>query len=116
MTATKKLSENILSQVSGGTATETADDSRFLNVLLQGKPGQCDRYGTFRIRIQDHEVEIERAWKAAGVDATISSGDLLFEGFPNKYKVNGITVTQEQARQHAMKVIGRQLKVSDWNW
>ena len=38
------MSEEELDQVAGGTASEIADDSRFLNSLN----GSTDRYGSFR--------------------------------------------------------------------
>ena len=116
MTATKKLSENSLRYVSGGSSGETSDDSKFLNVLLHGRPGQCDRYGQFRIRMQAHDDEIKDAWKAVGVDVTIHSGNAFTAGPPNVYKIKGKVVSQYDAMEHAMKVVGKQLKTSDWNW
>jgi len=116
MTATKKLTENSLRYVSGGSAGETSDDSRFLNVLLQGRNYQCDRYGTFRIRTQDHDGEIKRAWSSVGVDVTIHSGNIFTSGDPNVYRINGKVVSQYDAMEHAMKVVGKKLKQSDWDW
>ena len=40
-----KLTDAELEQVVGGGYI--AEDSRFLNVLLQGREGQCGRYGNF---------------------------------------------------------------------
>lgn len=116
MTARKKLSENVLSHISGGSAGETSDDSKFLNVLLHGRPHQCDRYGTFRIRSQVHDDEIKEAWNSVGVDVTIHSGNLFAAGPPNVYKINGRVVRQYDAMEHAMKVVGKRLKKSDWDW
>ena len=111
-----KLSAEEMELVSGGSAGETADDSRFLNVLLQGRNGQCDRYGAARMRLEDHDHEIREAWAAAGVEATIHTGNILTSGFNNTYKINGVKVSRTQAMQHAMNVVGRQLKDSDWKW
>jgi len=116
MTAAKKLSQDDLSYVSGGSAGETSDDSKFLNVLLQGRPHQCDRYGTFRIRTQVHDDEIKEAWNSVGVDVTIHSGNLFAAGPPNVYKINGKVVSQYDAMEHAMNVVGKRLKKSDWDW
>ena len=110
MMATKKLSDNSLDFVSGGTSYETADDSRFLNVLLAGKPGQCDRYGDDRIYCEKHGHQVQRAWAAAGVTAFISKDSL------NYYLGGGKWLTQEQAREFAMNFVGKHLKKSDWDW
>jgi len=114
--AAKKLSQDDLSYVSGGSAGETADDSRFLNVLLRGKPYQCDRYGAWRIRTEDHDAEIKRAWNSVGVDVVFHNGHLFSSGSPNEYSINGKKVTQYDAMEHAMKVTGIRLKKSDWDW
>ena len=111
-----KLSAEEMELVSGGSAGETADDSRFLNVLLQGRNGQCDRYGAARMRLEHHDHEIREAWAAAGVEASINTGNVLTSGFNNTYKINGVKVSRTQAMQHAMNVVGRQLKDSDWKW
>ncbi len=111
-----KLDEKNLNMVAGGSAGETADDSRFLNVLLRGRNGQCDRYGEFRIRMQDHDHEIREAWASVGVEASIHSGNAFTSGSKNVYKINGTQVSRYDAMQYAMKVVGKQLKDSDWKW
>ena len=40
-----KLTDDELEQVVGGDK-DLANDSRFLNVLLRGREGQCGRYGS----------------------------------------------------------------------
>ena len=59
-----KLTDVDLEQVVGGD--DIADDSRFLNVLLQGREGQCERYGSWRSG--RHFDEVARAWRSVGVD------------------------------------------------
>ena len=108
----KKMDECELNMVAGGYQSETVDDSRFLNVLLQGKSGQCGRYGKYRIG--SHIREVAAAWKAVGVQAELNNtGE---GGRRNEYKIYGYAVTPDRARQHAMNVVGRQLKPSDWQW
>jgi len=116
MTATKKISDNSLNLVSGGTKAETADDSRFLNSLLYGRPDQCDRYGEYRVSCGTHDVSIERAWQSVGITAVLNSGNLVKQGDSNTYWLNGRQLTQEQARQHAMKVTGVYLTRAQWDW
>jgi len=116
MMATKKLSDNSLNLVSGGTKQETADDSRFLNVLLYGRPYQCDRYGEYRVSRGDHDGEISNAWASVGVQVAFDSGTLVRDGGANHYYVNNKEVTQEQARQYAMKVTGVYLTRAQWDW
>ena len=108
----KKMDECELNMVAGGYQVETIDDSRFLNVLLQGKSGQCDRYGRYRIR--SHISEIAAAWQAVGVQAELNNTKK--GGRKNIYKIDGQTVTHDQARQHAMNVIDRHLNPGDWRW
>ena len=116
MMATKKLSDNSLNFVSGGTMYETADDSRFLNVLLAGRPGQCDRYGAYRTWYGTHNKEIGAAWNSVGISAILHCGDLFSEGSSNTYWLNGKRLTQEEARQHAMDVVGKHLTRAQWDW
>ena len=115
--ANKALSAEDMDDVAGGTTQELADDSRFLNVLLRGHPAQPDRHGE---RKMDYDTlgnasryaEIRAAWNACGVH-------LQYIGTVEKdnvYYIGNKEVTQEQARQHAMNVMGRQLKKSDWYW
>ena len=111
-----KLNEMEMENVVGGSSGTTADDSRFLNVLLSGMPNQCDRYGEFRIKIEDHSTEIADAWKSVGVDASIYSGNLIHSGRANSYKINGKEVSHYEAMQHAMNVVGKQLSRKDWDW
>ncbi len=116
MTSTKKISDNALSYVSGGTAAETADDSRFLNVLLQGRPGQCDRYGEWRVHWQNHDDEITRAWATVGVTVCIHSGNCLGDGKHNVYMAGGKFINQEEAREYAMNFIGKHITRAQWDW
>ncbi len=113
--ADKALDTEQMDDVAGGTYHETADDSRFLNVLLQGHPAQPDRYGERKLDLDyannaSRYAEIRAAWNACGVH-------LQYIGTVEKdnvYYIGNKEVTQEQARQHAMNVMGRQLKKSDW--
>ena len=108
------MSDDELSMVAGGTKYETADDSRFLNSLN----GSCDRYGASRFPGSDYfNEEIENAWKTVGITAKLSSGSNLCQsGDPNEYYLNGERITQEAARQHAMKVTGHYMTEKDWKW
>ena len=101
------MSEEELDQVAGGTASEIADDSRFLNSLN----GSTDRYGAFRTFWGTGYKEIKNAWASLGIETDLNSGTL-----DNKYYLNGQEITQEQARQHAMKVTGHYMTESDWKW
>jgi len=113
----EQLSDEELEKVAGGNAQEMAADSRFLNTLLAGRPGQCDRYGNWTIGLSlgCYDEEIKAAWRSVGINAIV---DQLMGGFGkhNTYFHNGQELTQEEARQHAMNFVGKQLKKSDWNW
>jgi len=116
MTATKKLSDNSLNFVSGGTKAETSDDSKFLNSLLYHRLYQCDRYGEYRVSCGDHDQEITKAWESVGIVPVLNSGNLVSQGDSNTYWLNGRQLTQEQARQHAMDVTGVYLTRAQWDW
>ena len=106
--ANAAMSDEELDQVAGGTASEIADDSRFLNSLN----GSTDRYGSFRTFWGAGHEEIKNAWASLGIETDLDSST----GGDNKYYLNGQEITQEQARQHAMKVTGHYMTESDWKW
>ena len=110
------MTDEELDQVVGGTRAETSDDSKFLNVLLHGKPGQCDRYGVTRVALENHDGEITTAWAAVGVVAEIHSGGAFRYGDPNRYWIDNKEVSRSKAWAHAQKVIGRTLTRDQWDW
>ena len=104
------MSDEELDNVAGGTCYEMADDSRFLNSLN----GSCDRYGATKIFFSgsSKREELKAAWLTVGIETKLSknlSGN-------NEYYLDGKQITQEQARQHAMNVVGKQMSESDWKW
>ena len=115
----KKLTMEEMEQVAGGRGWETADDSRFLNVLLRGRPGQCDRYGNRTYA--SHTDEIARAWASVGIRAEFregSGGRFTFtspEG-DNRYYLDGKQISRDAAWAHAEQVVGKHLQKSDWKW
>ena len=96
----EKMSDEELDKVAGGTFHEVADDSHFLNSLN----GSCDRYGSVE--------ETKKGWATVGITADLSN--IAWEH--NKYYLNGKQITQEEARQHAMKVTGHHMTEKDWKW
>ncbi len=110
--ADKQVSAEQLENVAGGFHNETADDSRFLNVLLRGRPGQCDRYGEARCYCSPEICEeISAAWASVGVTVITHQ-----TSYNNEYSINGKEVTRDQAWAHAQQVVGKTLKKSDWYW
>ena len=105
------LSNEELEQVAGGSLGQTADDSRFLNVLMYGRAGHCDRYGKTKIAFScDAVKDVTNAWAALGIEFKSETiGD-------NKYKLGNYYITQEMAWEHAEKVCGRHLERKDWDW
>ena len=119
--AEKALSADEMEAIVGGALAHCdslADDSRFLNVLLRGHPGQCDRYG--ETYAGGHVGEIKNAWKVVGVEMEVNYYLNRADGVPlggsYTYKINGEYVDPEDAYRHAMKVTGKNLKPSDWYW
>ena len=102
-----KLADVDLEQVVGGD--DIADDSRFLNVLLQGREGQCERYGSWRSG--RHFDEVAKAWRSVGVDCGWDDDDDCC-----CYRIDGKVVSRYEAWLHAEQVVGKHLKRSDWNW
>ena len=106
--ADKALDVETMDGIVGGALDHCGswgDDSRFLNVLLRGRPCQPDRHNDYTA----DRAEVIKAWGSVGVDLTkVSAG--------YEYRINGSAVTAETAYKHAMKVVGKQLKPSDWYW
>ena len=109
----RMLDAEQLDGVAGGSAAEMADDSRFLNVLLQGRPGCPARYG--ESPSDNIRGELATAWATVGIDFTGVDGN---PGHLNSYsdKETGRSLTQGQAMDLAMQRVGRQLKKRDWKW
>ena len=107
--AAEILNEEQLNLVAGGTCSETADDTRFLNSLN----GSTDRFGAFKCFWSGRPVikMVEDAWAKLGITADIGTGSK-----DNSYYYNGKQITQEEARQHAMQVTGHYMRESDWKW
>lgn len=112
-----ELNEKDLSNVSGGghlvdiafesdsniSEYNLSDDSRYLNVLLRGRAGQCDRYGSFKAAF--YSGEIKNAWSTVGI--SLSDGH---------YFLGGQQISRTGAMAHAASVVGKTLKQSDWDW
>ncbi len=106
------MSDEELEQVAGGTLGQTADDSRFLNVLLNGttKYHHCDRYGATKIAFStDAQRDVKEAWASLGIEFGADLGS-------NDYKLDGYYITQQMAWEHAEKLVGRHLERKDWDW
>ena len=107
------MSDDELSMVAGGTKTETANDSRFLNSLN----GSCDRYGEYKVSSStpgsaSRLEEIKKAWSTVGIEVEFNS----VNGKENLYFLDDMPLSQEEARQHAMKVTGHYMTEKDWKW
>ena len=107
------LSEELLDGVSGGSTQETSDDSKVLNVLLQGRSGKCDRYGTWRAGC--NKSEIVTAWASVGIKAVLNDHS-MYQTISNEYYLNGKQISRDEAWAHAEQVVGRHLAKSEWNW
>ena len=114
--ADKQVSTEQLEAVAGGTTHETADDSRFLNVLLRGHPAQPNRYGETRAgsAYESDKVagEVKEAWKACGIKFVRRDGKNGYWDMNSGKKLEG----QESAMMLAMRRMGKQLAWSDWYW
>ena len=111
--ADEKLTDDELDNVAGGTPGESANDSRFLNVLLHetDKYHQCDRYGELKIVWSAGAREdVRKSWYSLGID--------FKHGYVggNEYKLNGKKISREEAWAHAESVVGKHLTKEQWNW
>ena len=111
----KKLTMEEMELVAGGEVSETSYDSKFLNVLLRGRPGQCDRYGTWKAGSKEHEAEIARAWASVGIKVVINDHS-LYKEISNEYYLNGKQIPRAAAWAHAEQVVGKHLQKKDWDW
>ena len=113
--ADEKLTDDELDKVAGGTPGESADDSRFLNVLLHGtnKYHQCDRYGEFKMYWNDSSRnDLIKSWNSLGIEITYSTSGLI----QNTYRLNGNKISREEAWAHAESLVGKHLTKEQWNW
>ena len=113
--ADEMLTDEQLEQVAGGSPGETADDSRFLNVLLNGttKYHHCDRYGEFKVFTSPAScTDVEKSWNSLGIKIKI------YRGSPNKneYTLNGKQISRDEAWAYAENKVGRHLTKAEWNW
>ena len=109
------MSDEELDKVAGGTLGESSDDSRFLNVLLQGtnKYHQCDRYGGFTMLcFESARVDLIKSWNSLGIEITYSTSGFI----TNKYRLNGKSISREEAWAHAESLVGKHLTKEQWNW
>ena len=115
--ADKQVSAEQLEAVAGGSTKQTADDSRFLNVLLRGHPNQPNRYGETRAgsmyEADTVRAEVRKGWKACGIrfGRRGSDEENYYEDMNTKQ-----SMTQESAMRLAMQRMGKQLAWSDWYW
>ena len=100
------ISNEQLDNVAGGTYQQVRDDSRFLNSLN----GSTERYGNLGTLFGVGFDEVKNAWEKLGIVANMK------HGYDNEYFLDGQQITQEEARQHAMDVVGKQMTESDWNY
>ncbi len=110
--AEEMLTDEELYKVAGGTPSEDANDSRFLNVLLHGttKYHQCDRYGEFRMFCsKPARDDLKKSWNSLGIEITYSTAG-------NEYKLNGNKISREEAWAHAESLVGKHLTEAQWNW
>ncbi len=107
----EQLSDEELENVVGGSCYESADDSKFLNVLLQGaKYHQCDRYGSTKMFFGIGISDVFKAWRSLGIE---------FASYPlraNQYFKDGKEISQKEAWAHAENLVGKHLTEKQWNW
>ena len=106
--ADEVMSDEELDKIAGGNKTQSLEDSRFLNSLN----GSCPRYHEidFHYHNPDFYRNIAAGWKSVGI--TFYPKEKLSKS--NRYYLDGKRITQEEARQHAMNVTGRQLNELEW--
>ena len=109
------MSDEELDKVAGGSPGELADDSRFLNVLLHKttKYHQCDRYGEWRMYwSKPARDDVVKSWNSLGIEITYSTSGFI----TNKYRLNGKSISREEAWAHAESLVGKHLTKAQWNW
>ena len=105
--AANMLDGDQLDAVAGGNYTESAMDSQFLDVLMQGMEGRPRPMGLYAVRTRG--PEIARAWSKLGVGFKFGAGNV-----PNEYSIDGKKVSREEAMNHAMERVGKHLTEKDW--
>ena len=116
--AEQELSTEQLEEVAGGNRFETSDDSCFLNVLLRGRPGQCDRYGETRCGSayegESIKREVAAAWATVGIKFTVGKKYPYTPHYIDER--GGRSIDRSTAYELAQQRVGKTLKKSDWYW
>ena len=106
--ADKELTTEQLEDVAGGSEKEISLDSYFLYHML-GRcclPWDVHEQDTY-VRVGAY-ADVRAAWKKLGVDMNI------WAEARNEYFIDGKRISRKQAFEHAQKVLGKQVKDSDW--
>jgi len=110
----EKMTDEELDQVAGGSPGELANDSRFLNVLLQGekKYYQCDRYGEFTMFWSDNaRKDLYKSWNSLGIEVENNFGENTYIRSWDKKKMS-----QAEAWEYAESKVGKHLTKEQWYW
>ncbi len=107
----KKKEEQLKRKVT----TPLSEDSKMLNILLQGRECHCGRYeGNVAY---SHIDEIKNAWLSVGVKLEYKETNHRGEILPSyKYFIDGEHIQRDEAWKHAMEFVGKHLEQKDWDW
>ena len=98
----EQLSDEELENIAGGTDFESAEDSKFLNNLLNGTEYyQCNSYSEYDLKNVVPRFQVMMAWKSIGIDVKLG------ENYKNTYILNGKEISRDQALEHAKKTVGK---------
>lgn len=109
--ADNMLTENELEQAAGGSFAETIDDSKFLNKLMEGMPGQPPRQNSSYELDRDGGAAVQTAWEKLGI--TFRYG---IYAKPNEYYLDGKKLSRAEAMNYAQQRVGKQLTDSEWKY
>ena len=98
----EQLSDEELDGIAGGTNFESAEDSKFLNNLLNGTEYyQCNSYSVNEIADVVPRFQLMMAWKSIGIDVKLA------RNYKNTYILDGKEISRDQALEYAKKTVGK---------
>ena len=102
--ADNMLTANELEQAAGGSRKETAYDSYFLNMLMEGMPGRPPAIEDEYAEPADQGAAVTAAWGQLGIQFEYHGNNM-----PNKYFLDGKQISRVAALNYAQQRVGRQV-------
>ncbi len=95
-----------LDDIAAGSVCQMSEDSLFLHKLLEGRPARPNSYDLGKCYASKGAVqkELAAAWASVGIEAVLNTPEQPCSF--NRYSLNGVPITRDEAWAHARETIG----------